>query len=278
MNYNRNFYWKNKLNKGINTNNLNSQGKKLLVAENRIKEPVLLELSNLDVNENNESIFINYTSSKDKELVSNFHMDDKIVDILQNLLREINIINKKIDTIQSNVNEIKDTINALSVGDVLYDDDLKILSKIRTNHDISSNESTIISESSITVSDFELDHKITFVPVLKGACRHPKNICYIKSKHLSLTLKFNNNDLDEYIIYPFGEDTSPISIEGLKNKLYLNLGGDYPYIFEVLVNEKTVISWKLKGLICKDEEIFDISTVTDVNCLIIEESLTFLYQ
>jgi len=281
-----NFYWKNRLNKGNNKNNFNSQNNNVNAKSTNVRSvntndhPVLVELNNLD-HVNKKPAFINYTGSKNKELESNFQTETKTYNMIKKLCDEVKDIKESIHNLEYNIAEIKDALATISVGDVLHDGDLKIKSEVRTDQSLLStlcdNDDLCLSINNMVEEDIGLDHKGTFVPVLSGGCRHPENLASINNNELKLKIFFNVEDLDEYIIYPFGEDPSPISVEDLKDKLYLNLDDNHQYIFSVQVDEDTVISWRLEGFVLNGEVVNMDIDMSKVNYLLLEESLNFLY-
>lgn len=155
MNTNRNVSWRDKLDVGINKNNLNSSGAK---PKPLSVPPVLSDLP--DMNQNNRPIpeYINYTShAKSNALQSNFNDPknyDKFDDMFKKIMDELTKLNGRYDLMEKSINNIREHIMAMSNGDVLFDGDLKLGSKIRKPDDIEEKD----DESDDDSSDDELDN------------------------------------------------------------------------------------------------------------------------
>ncbi len=270
---NKNFYWKNRLNKGINKNNLNSVTS---TKPNNQPAPILIELDNLD-NNKNKSSYINYSVSKNDELGSNFHTDIKSYNMIKELLTEVKLIKSRLSAIESNIGDIKDNLSTLSAGDILFDGDLKLNSDVRIPDNGCGDDICNLTELDINESEIGLDHRETFVPVLADAHRHPSNLTILRDDTINMTLNFNCKDLDSYIIYPFGNNPSPIPTNGLKRRLYIDIDSKHHHIFDVHVNN-LVISWVLVGLIDDGNELTVDVDMSNVNQLLFKEPVSFLYD
>jgi len=320
MNYNKNFYWKNRLNKGINKTNLSSNSGNSAPSHAHKDPAVLVELKDKLDNKDDKPKFISYTTQNSRELHANPS------DNSSKVLEELKSIKKLVQHLESSINEMKDTLSAMSVGDVLHDDDLKISSSVRVVEDIDllchndvcevdmshfppciipgeqsdvaylapsiPEEHNDIPEKEVAADiidagcdDLELSHRINFVPVLQGAHRHPENICHIKGKNFELRLCFDHEELDEYIIYPFGKHPAPIPMDNLATRLYFNLttknngkGDMQTYIFGVYYDDNKIIKWKMVGIIRDGEEFLSNIDISKFNYLNLDKPLSFLYK